>query len=293
LLLAVLAPISYAQELQPRAYVPAPVGLGFFSIGVSSNRGGLLFDPSLPIQNAQVTAAIPSVALGETLNVFGRSGQVLIVLPYVVANLSGTFAGSQQSRYRSGLGDSLFRFSTNLYGARAMSLREFKDYRPKTIVGVSISVLAPTGQYDPNALINIGANRWAFKPEVGVSRSYRKWDFEAAFGAWLYTTNTAYYGHTFRGQDPLGSVQLHVVRDLPRRCWFAFDATYFTGGRSNVGNTAKPDYQANSRLGATFGISLKKHQALRFAYFRGAVTRVGTDISSVSVTYQVIWNRGR
>jgi hypothetical protein len=282
-----------AQELQPRAYWPSPVGLDFVSFSYSGNTGGLLFDPSLPIEDAHVTASIPQFAFGETLNVFGRTAQALGVFSYVVADVSGKVADVQMARHRSGLADSVFRFAMNIHGAPAMHLKEFSKYRPKTIVGASISVMAPTGQYDPNVLINIGANRWAFKPELGVSRFFGKWELEAAFGAWLYTKNSNFYGHTSRLQDPLGSAQAHVVRMLSRKIWLAVDATFYTGGRTYIGNTIKADYQGNTRFGVTLGISLNRRQALRFAYFDGATSRIGADISSASVAYQAIWHNGR
>jgi Putative MetA-pathway of phenol degradation len=292
--LALLAPIAlFAQELQPRAYLPAPVGMNFLSISYSSNSGGLLFDPSLPVENGHVNAGIPSVAFGETLDLFGRTSQVLAVLPYVVADLSATAAGLTQSRHRSGLADSTFRFAMNIHGAPAMRLKQFAEYHPKTIVGAGLTVTAPTGQYDPNLLINLGANRWAFKPELGISRFAGKWDFEVALGAWLYTKNSAFYGGTFRTQDPLGSIQGHVVRVLPHKTWLALDGTFYMGGRTYVGNTVHADFQGNTRLGATFGIALDRRQALRLAYFRGATTRIGSDIASISVTYQVIWQGWR
>lgn len=293
LLLFPPAVVLPAQELQPRAYLPAPVGLVFFSISYSGNSGGLLFDPGLPVEDGHVSAGVPSIALGGTLAAFGRTSQVLAVLPYVVADLSGKLGGLDQSRHRSGLADSTFRFSINIHGAPAMDLAEFAKYRPKTIIGASLTVTSPTGQYDPSVLVNLGANRWAFKPEIGVSRFVGKWDFEAAFGAWLYTNNSDFYGRTFRSQDPLGSVQGHVVRALPRRTWLAFDATFYTGGRSYVGTKINADYEGNTRVGATFGIALDRRQALRFAYFDGVTDRVGADIRSLSIAYQVILHDGR
>jgi hypothetical protein len=284
---------SPAQELQPRAYLPAPVGLGYFSVSYSAANGGLLFDPSLPVQNVHVNASVAAFTFGETLNAFGRTGQILVNVPYVVADLSGQAAGVQQSRHRSGLADSLFRFAMNIYGAPAMHRREFAKYRPKTIVGASLTVTPPSGQYDPNLLLNLGTNRWAIKPEIGISRFFGKWDFETALGVWLYTTNSDYYGHTFRTQDPLGSVQAHVVRLLPHRTWVAFDSTFYTGGRSYVGANVNANYQGNTRVGATFGIVLNQKQALRIAYFDGVTARVGSDISSISVAYQVIWRDAR
>lgn len=278
-----------AQELQPRAYLPAPIGLTYASISYSGNSGGLLFDPSLPVEDANVRAYIPTLAVGGGINVFGRSGQVLAILPYVVADFRGTIGDTEHARHRSGLADTTYRFSSNIYGAPALHGAEFAKYRPKTLVGASLTVTAPTGQYDPNLLINIGQNRWAIKPELGISHFVGRWDFEVALGAWLYTTNSNFYGGQIRKQDPLGSVQTHIVRLLPHRMWVAFDGTFYTGGRSYVGDTIKADYQANTRFGGTWGMALGSRHAIRVAYFTGATTRVGQDIQSLSVAYQIFW----
>jgi hypothetical protein len=251
----------------------------------------LLFDPSLPVEDAHVIVHAPSIAVGGALGVFGRSAQVLAVLPYVVADLTGRLGGIEQSRHRSGLADSTFRFAINIYGAPAMHVEDFVKHRPKTVAGVSLTANAPTGQYDPNLLINIGANRWAFKPEIGVLRIENKWAFEAALGAWLFAKNADFYGRTIRRQDPLGSVQAHLVRLLPHRMWAAFDGTFYLGGRTTVANTTKSDYIGNTRLGATLGVAIGRRQALRFAYFNGVTTRIGTDIRSISIGYQVFWQR--
>jgi hypothetical protein len=215
------------------------------------------------------------------------------VLPYVVADLHGKVSGAQREAHRSGLADSFFRFAMNIKGAPAMHLPEFAKYRQKTVIGASLSVNAPSGQYDPNILVNIGTNRWALKPEVGISHPYRRWVFEGAAGVWFYTHNTDYFGNSVRTQNPLGSIQAHVVRFLPHRSWLAFDSTFYTGGRSTVNGGLKNDYQGNTRIGVTYGISLSRRQALKFAYFSGATTRVGADIRSVSVAYQIIWMKGR
>ena len=298
LLVPVLVSITLAgrlvgQELQPRAYLPAPVGLSFFSVSYSNNSGGLLFDPSLPITGSQVNANSGQLAFGQWLGFLGRSSQAFVVLPYLLADLSGTFAGSQQSRHRSGLADSTYRFSTNLYGAPAMHVEEFARYRPKTIIGASLTATAPTGQYDPNRLVNIGTNRWALKPELGISHFVGKWDFEGAFGVWLYVRNADFYGNTVRTQDPLGSIQAHVVRLLPHRTWAALDGTFYLGGRTYTDGVAAANYTSNTRFGATFGFAIAQRQALKFSYFRGATTRVGTDVRSLSISYQVLWNSWR
>ena len=291
--LSYLAGSLAAQELQPRAYIPAPDGLNYFGIAYSSNAGGLLFDPSLPVVNTHVNANIVMLSFGQTFAVLGRTTQLLAVLPYVEANLNGEVAGAQQKLYRSGLADATLRYAVNLYGAPAMNLQEFADYRQGTIVGASITVTAPTGQYDPNRLINVGTNRWGFKPELGVSRAFGKWTIECAVGAWLYTENDRFYGTSVRAQLPLGSVQTHLVRLLPHRIWIAGDLTYFTGGRTQTNGQDNENDQRNSRWGATLGIGLSPRQAIKLTFFDGLSTRVGGDIRSIGISYNVVWLRGR
>lgn len=293
LLLSWLAAQLAAQELQPRAYIPAPVGLNYFGFSYSNNRGELLFDPGLPLEGTQVVANIGSISFGQTLGVAGRTAQVLVVVPYVVADLSGSGSAVERSFYRSGLGDAVFRYAMNVYGAPAMDLKTYAGYRERIIVGVSITVAAPTGQYDANRAINIGASRWGFKPEVGVSRAFGEWSFECDAGVWLYTSTNPYYGDSERTQEPIGSLQAHIVRTLPRRMWVAADWTYYTGGRSQVDGQDRPDYLANTRWGATLGIAVTRRQAIKVSYFKGVLTRVGRDIASVGISYNLIWLKGR
>jgi len=285
LLLGSFAGCLAAQELQPRAYVPAPSGLNFFGVSYGNSAGGLLFDPSLPVEDAHVNANIVTFSFGQTFGVLGRTTQVLAIVPYVVANISGRLGGGpEQYLYRSGLGDMAFRYSMNIHGAPSMTLKEFAGYRQKTIVGASVTVSAPTGQYNPNKLINIGANRWAFKPEFGVSHAIGKWTLEGDAGVWLFTANNQFYPTQTRTQDPLVSLQGHLVRSLSHRVWLAVDGVYFAGAISQIDGHTKDDRQSNVRIGATLGVSVTRGQMIRFTGFDGAATRIGLDIRSVGVS---------
>lgn len=282
-----------AQEMQPRAYFPAPVGINFFGISYSHNAGGLLLDPSLPVEDAHIVANFGTLSFGQSLGVLGRTAQALIIVPYVQADLTGGVAGTVQSGYRSGVGDMVFRYAMNITGAPAMHLQQYANYRQKTIVGASITLSTPTGQYDPSLAINIGANRWGFKPEVGISRAFGKWVIEGAAGIWLYTANNNFYGGSTRAQNPLWSIQGHFLRFLPHRIWVAFDGTYFMGGRATVDGVQRLGYMANSRLGATLGVVIDRRQSLRISYFDGVLTRIGTDVSSFGIAYNYIVMKGR
>lgn len=282
-----------AQEMQPRAYLPSPVRVGFAGVSYSYSSGSLLFDPSLPVEDARVQAHTPNLSVGGSFSTWGRSSQVLAVMPYVVADLTGKLAGAQAYRYRSGLADTMFRYAVNLYGAPAMTRKEFRQYRQKTIVGVSLTATAPASQYDPNRVINTGTNRWALKPEVGVSKAFGQWTIEGAFGAWLYTRNGQFMGNQERTQKPLWSTQAHVVRTIHRRHWLALDFTYFQGGTAKVNGQVTASYAANTRMGGTYGLLITPRQAIRFSYFKGVTTRLGSDIQSIGVAYQFLWADGR
>lgn len=281
------------QEMQPRAYLPSPIGVGFAGIAYSYSAGGLLFDPSLPLTDTSVNAHAPSISVGGSFSSFGRSSQVLAIMPYVQADLKGRIIEQVESRYLSGLADFTMRYAINLHGAPAMTRRQFSEFRPRTLIGVSLTATAPGSQYDPNRLINIGTSRWAFKPEAGISRTIRHWTVEGAFGVWMYTPNNNFYGSQKRTQSPLWSSQAHLVRTIQRRHWVAFDFTYFAGGSTYLNGRLNATYIANTRMGATYGLLLSPRQALRFSYFSGVTTRIGSDVNTVGVAYQFVWSKGR
>ena len=76
-----------------------------------------------------------------------------------------------------------------LYGAPALSLEEFRDYKSDLIIGSSFEVTSPLGQYDSDKLVNIGTNRWSFMPELGISKTVGPLTLELATGVRFYTDN--------------------------------------------------------------------------------------------------------
>ena len=172
-----------------------------------------------------------------------------------------------------------------------MGMKDIAAYRMHTIVGVSLAVVLPLGEYDSTKLINIGANRWSLKPEVGISRTNGKWVLEAMAGVWLFTDNTDFLGGRTREQDPIVATQVHVTYRFTRGMWLAADANYYRGGRTTVGGKANVDFQRNSRVGATFSKALAPHHSIRASVSRGAYTTIGADFTSVAFGYNYAWTR--
>jgi hypothetical protein len=279
------------QDLEPRAYVNTPVGLNFLIGGYTYTTGAIATDPALPLADAELTVHTGLLAYARALDVWGRSGKIDVALPY--SGLAGTalFQGQEQEREVSGFHDPRLRFSVNLYGAPALSFAEFAAYRQDLIVGISVAVTAPLGQYDSDKVVNIGTNRWSFKPELGVSKALGRVSLELAAGATVFTENDDFLGGT-RKQAPLYSLQANVVYDIGRGVWGALTATYQTGGRTTVDGRTGDDRQDNLRVGATLSLPVNRHNSVKIYGATGASTRVGGDFDVIGIAWQYRWGQG-
>jgi hypothetical protein len=281
-----------AQELEPGAYWPLPRGLNILTLVNSINFGDLNFDPALPIEDASAKINTTVVAYTRATALAGRSANVSMQLPVVTGTIEGLYRGDQVDVDRFGQADPRFRLGLNLYGAPAMTPRDFATYQLKTIVGVSVTVAPPLGQYKNTQLINVGANRWSVKTEVGFSHAMGAWIVELMGGVWVFTDNDDFSGGRTREQDPIASAQVHVTYRPRRNIWFAGDANFYRGGRTTISGTPSLDLQKNARIGGTFSAALTRHHSLRVAVSRGAYTTIGGDFTSIIAGYNYAWVRG-
>jgi hypothetical protein len=286
-----------AQDLSPRAYVINPTHSNAVILTWSFYNGSILFDGTAPITGASGTYHVPILSYYHSFSLFGRSANITGSLPYAVGNFRGTVQGAENKLYRSGLLDSALRISVNLRGGPAMPVREFVKWQQKILLGVSLKVVAPTGQYDPTKLINWGANRWGFKPEFGYSERWGHWVLDGYMGVWFYTKNSEFFSHNAfvpgtqaQSQNPIGAFEGHLSYDVKRRLWFSFDSNYWFGGKTSLNQIENPlTLQRNSRIGVTTSIPVSKHQSLKFSYNNGAHIRFGGNYQNVSVAWQYSW----
>lgn len=277
-----------AQELEPRAYRPLPVGLNFAVLSYAFSTGNVVADVSSPIQDLELDLHIPSLGYLRSFGLFGRSAALSLGVPFYFMAGSAQVAGEFISDSRSGAGDLRAKVSINLIGGPALSPPAFAKRTPGRSLGVGLAVSAPTGQYDNTRVINFGSNRWAFKPEVGYSSVKGPWIFDFAVGVWFFTANTDFLGQT-RTQDPIGSIQAHLSYNFPNRMWLALDANFFTGGRTAIDGTDNIDLQRNSRIGLTLSLPLGGPHSLKLSGQTGAYTSLGGDFDLLQVMYQLRW----
>jgi len=288
-----IGPAVSAQELEPRAYTNAPIGLNFLIAGVTGSDGGVLLDPSIPLENGQIHADGPVVGYARSLRVGKMSSKIDFGISHACLDGSADFQGQRVSARRCGLSDARTRWSVNFFGAPALSLKEFAGYRQNLVLGASLQLSVPTGQYDPSKLINVGTNRWSAKPEIGLSKLLGgRWSVDLALAGTFYETNDDFYGGRTRAQDPIYSFQAHAVRLFPKGAWLAVDGTRYRGGRTVTDGFADQDLQSNTRLGLTVGLPINRRQSLKMYYSTGVVTRTGTDFDTVGGAWQYRWGGG-
>jgi len=281
-----------AQELEPRAYTNTPVGLNFLIAGYAYSSGGVATDPTLPIKDAHLHIHSAILAYARSLNVLGTSGKVDVVLPYAWLSGSAEVVGQPREREVSGLADPRLRFSVNLYGAPALSVEEFTSYKQDLIVGASLQVGIPLGQYDSEKLVNLGTNRWSVKPELGISKAWGRLTIEASGGITFYTTNDDFFGGKSRSQEPIYSLQGHLSYNFSRGMWVGLDGTYYTGGRTTTDGVKDNNFQGNTRVGVTFALPVNRYNSIKLYASTGVSTRTGGNFDTLGIAWQYRWGGG-
>lgn len=285
-----------AQDLAPRAYIITPIHSNAVTVAYGFYNGNLDLG-NIPITDASARASIPVLSYIHSMNFFGRTASVLASLPYGVGNFRGTALGTETNVYRSGLLDSVYRLSVNLKGGPAMTVQEYSRWRQKTIIGVSLRVVAPTGQYDSTKLINWGNHRWGFKPEIGLSRRWGHWVVDTYGGAWLYTTNPVFFsrnqynpGVTVQTQSPIGAFEGHLSYDVKPRLWASLDGNFWFGGKTSLNGVQNPISELrNSRIGGTVSFPVSKHQSIKLSYNNGTYIKYGGNFQNITVGWQYSW----
>ena len=286
-----LAPsLAGAQSLEPRLYLPLPVGWNALVATYSHSYGDVVVDGTLPIEDVNVTTNTGIAAFARAFSLFGRSAQVQAVVPFVKGTVEGTVSGQDTVRHLKGFADPQLRLAFNLAGAPARRREQLAGVRFGTIVGGSLVVTAPLGDYDSDRLVNISAHRWSVKPELAVIEPLGSgWFLEGYSGVWLFGDNSEYAGTSIVSQDPLWTFQAHLIHLFGRTVWLALDGTFVTGGTTSVDGVPQNTFQSNSRFGATGAWALGGGHSLKASFSSGVFTRVGGEFDVFAVSYQYGW----
>jgi len=287
-----MAARTKAQDAEPRAYANAPVGLNFLLAGYIYTQGRMAFDPSLAIADAQFHSQTEEAAYVRSFDFFGKSAKFDVIVPYSAFSAHALVDGQPVEREMSGFGDPRFRVSVNLLGAPALSAKEFANYKQDLIVGVSLQVSAPLGQYDDTKLLNLGNNRWSFRPELGISKASGPWILEVAPSVTFFTDDPDFFNGKNFAQEPLYLVRGSIIHNFDSGTWISLDGSYFTGLRTTVNGVKDDNEQENVRAGLTLALPIDRQNSIKLNASTGIYTRTGSEFSLVGIAWQYRWGAG-
>lgn len=267
----------FAQEIEARAYSNAPIGISFITGGLAQAKSG------------SYTLDTQAISLTHVFDVAGQSGRLTLVMPYAELTGVGRIGNQSLNASAEGLSDPLIKASVNLYGAPALSMSEFKNYQQDLIIGASLAVSIPWGEYNNSQMLNVGANRSLIQPGFGASQAIGPWRLELAGMATIYTSNNSYMGSNTLSQNPIYSGETHVIYYFPNTAWISADATYFTGGQTYLNGIPVSGTQENWRFGSTLSYPIDNQNSIRLTGSKGVYSRTDTSYNAVGISWQYRW----
>jgi hypothetical protein len=171
-------------------------------------------------------------------------------------------------------------------------VKEFTNFKQDLIVGVSLQVSAPLGQYDDTKLLNLGNNRWSLRPELGISKAWGPWTLEVAPSVTLFTDNPDFYNGKDFAQAPLYLVRWSLINNFESGAWISLDSLYFTGLRTTVNGVKGDNEQKNVRAGLTIALPIDRQNSIKLNASTSIYTRTGTQFSILGMGWQYRWGEG-
>jgi Putative MetA-pathway of phenol degradation len=279
----------HGQEIEPRVYANVPKGMNAAVTAYTYSTGNVVTDAALPIEDFKISSSTPILGYLRTFSLFKKLSRVQVTIPYAFLIGDLKLNGRDTSGSRSGFTDARVRFGINLFGSPALSPKDFPKYKQKTIFGTSLVMSVPIGQYYPEKRINLGSNRWGFKPEIGVSSNLASFFVEAYTGIWFFTNNNEYLTNKTLSQNPIYSFQFHISYLFKNHMWVAINSAYANGGQTSTNGVSNNDYQNNVRVGVTYSTPISRVVSVKLQFHTGAETKSGGNYKIFVATLQYIW----
>lgn len=283
-----------AQDLDPRRWSHLPTDVNYLGVGYGYAMADITFDPVLELENVEMDMHAVAARYIRTFALLNRSARVELAVPWQDAEWTGLLQGEPASTTRSGFADPAVRFAVNLLGAPPLTPEKFAAYRAatprETIIGAGLTVQAPLGEYLEERLLNLGENRYSFRPELGIERRQGKWLMELTGHISFYTDNEDFWKGYLREQAPMYVGQGIVSYSFKPGLWVGTGIGYGQGGKSTINGTPKDDEKDNLFAGLAAGVPINSSLGLKFVYLHNqARAATGTDLDTLTAAVSVLW----
>jgi hypothetical protein len=282
-----------AQFTDAHQYDNVPVGINQLELGYAFVHGNTAIDPSLVVTGATLNLNQVTIDYTRYFGLFHRLMWVEAAVP--VARLGASTSTPAIEGSTAGAGDSSYALAMMLKGGPALSVSQFQQYEPATALGVSLTVSAPTGQYNGDKILNLGSDRWSFKPELALSHPFgpeQKWQLDTYANGYFYTDNTSYRGREILRQDPLAGLEGHISYSLNNSLWVSFDTRYSFRANTFVAGVDQNNAQQNVILGSEMSVAINSRHSLLLEFAKAVLHENGPSIVGFSVKYDYMRGKG-
>jgi Putative MetA-pathway of phenol degradation len=269
-----------AQDIDPRRWSHLPIGANFAGAAYAYTTGDISLDPALRIENGQFDVQTIGVKYIRSFELLNKSARVDLTQPYQIGHWQGVLNGVPAATDRSGFADTSVRFAVNLVGAPPLKGKEFAEYRAakaddETILGVGLGLQLPTGQYHSDKLINLGDNRFTFRPQIGAIHNWGQWSAELTVQTWFYTANDDFFNGRKLEQDPVYTADANLIYTFRPGLWAAGSIGYAGGGTTTVNGVSNDDNESNLAFGFSVGLPISRAVGVKL-YYIGSRTQTDT-----------------
>lgn len=285
---------SFALDLEPGTWSHLPIGINVAGLGYAYTEADINFDPTLLLEGVKMEMHTYVGKYVRTFELFDKSARIDLTQGYQEGEWKGLLNGVSASTSRDGLTDSFLRFAVNLYGAPPLKGKAFANYRSDTdvdtIFGMALVVRLPTGEYMNDKLINLGGNRFAFRPQLGVIHNRGKWTAEITGEVAFYTENDEFYNNTTREQEPLYIIQNHLTYTFRPGLWVCASVGYDYGGENSINGIDKNDTTQNIAWAFSFSYPINRNAGIKVAYISSHTQElVGFDSDTIAAGIAFSW----
>lgn len=284
----------FAQDIEPRRWTPMPLGIHILGAGYGYIDGDIVFDPLLQAEDVTLKVNFFILQYVQPFKLGNKLARLDVLIPYSKARWDGLLAGIPATATRNGFADPRLRFSLNLIGPNAIGTKEMMEYMSShpvnTIVGVSFAITFPLGQYFEDKLLNLGHNRFIFRPQIGMVHNWGHWSYELTSSVFIFTNNNDFSNGKMKKQDPIFAFQTHLIRRFNNKIWTSFSLGYGLGGQSLVNKQPVNDERGDILGSLSLGFPLMKKQAVKIAYIRSeTVKNIGADTNSLVIAWSTVF----
>jgi len=284
---------AHAQFNDAHSYDNAPVGINQIELAYTYVRANASLDTSLVVAGAKISLNQGVIDYTRYFGMLHRLTWVEAGVP--VAALGGSIPGTNINGSITGAGDTSYQVGMLLRGGPALSVAQFENYKPTTTFGASLTTTAPTGLYRPNKILNLGSDRWSFKPEIALSHPFgpqQKWQLDTYANVYFYSDNTSYDGREILRQQPLPGIEGHISYSFSDKLWASFDTRYSFRGTTFINGADQNNAQQNFILGSEVSVSISSRNSLLFEFAKALVHQNGPALVGFSVRYDYTWGKG-